>query len=103
MASRLKTAKSRLIMRATFARGTELRKPGRDNPSPLAGRPHRVRYFRETVAGGEAFETAGGAGGEAGAFVDHRRIDLHEAGAGADAVPGLFGGDRKSTRLNSSH
>src|SRR3546814_9425585 len=93
MTSRLKTAKSRLIMRATLARGTGLRKPGRDNPSPLAGRPHRVRYFRETVAGGEAFETAGDAGGEAGAFVDHRRIDLHAAGAGAVAVPGRFGRD----------
>src|SRR3546814_5219708 len=88
----------------------------------LAGRPHRVGDARETVACSEAFEAARDSSREARPLEHHRRIDLHQAGPGADAVPRLFGGgdaadadqrhppaargaeiDRKSTRLNSSH
>src|SRR3546814_2567889 len=109
MTSRLNTAKSRFIMLATWARGTVRRKPGRDIPFPprammssalisvviasLAGRPHRVGDARETVACSEAFEAARDSSREARPLEHHRRIDLHQAGPGADAVPRLFGGE----------
>src|SRR3546814_17831745 len=58
----------------------------------LAGRPHRVGDARETVACSEAFEAARDSSREARPLEHHRRIDLHQAGPGADAVPRLFGG-----------
>src|SRR3546814_18189538 len=98
MTSRLNTAKSRFIMRATLARGTGRRQPGRDIPFPpravmssalisvviasLAGRPHRVGDARETVACPEAFHAPCDASRAGRPLEHHPRIELGTASGG---------------------
>src|SRR5687767_1672375 len=52
----------------------------------------RLGNARKPVAAHQPEQAAIDGAGDARAFVDHRRIELDQAGAGADALPGVLGG-----------
>src|SRR5690348_3457684 len=54
--------------------------------------PDRLGNVGEAVAGGDAAQAVSDAPGNSGPAIDHRAIQLDQAGAGADTLPRVLGG-----------
>ena len=53
--------------------------------------PTRLGNVGDAFARQSCGEAVGDAPGDAGPFIDHRRVELDQAGAGADSLPGVVG------------